>query len=160
MRDQNAKHDAGKPRISLVPTEIIRNIAVIREYGCEKYKDPDNWKTVETERYRDALGRHVLAYYDDPYGVDEESGLPHLWHAACNLAFLCEMEKDEMMARVRPCKDCTKRTAECHATCEEYKRDAEESHRRKERFKKERGGALDADIFRKDAYWEKRRRSR
>jgi hypothetical protein len=34
-----------------------------------------------------------LAYLDDPAGVDEESGLPHLWHLACNIAFLCEMEK-------------------------------------------------------------------
>lgn len=27
--------------------------------------------------------------------LDAESGLPHLWHAACNLAFLCEMLKGE-----------------------------------------------------------------
>lgn len=98
MRDQTAKADNGKPRLSLVPPEIIRNIAVIREYGNNKYPEggPDNWKTVEPERYRDALYRHWLAYLEDPASVDEESGLPHLWHMACNAAFLCELEKENL----------------------------------------------------------------
>lgn len=94
--DQTAKADAGKLQLTLVPTEIIRDIARVRMYGNKKYHDPDNWKTVEPERYREALYRHLLAYVDDPYGVDEESGLPHLWHAACNMAFLCEMEKPRL----------------------------------------------------------------
>lgn len=88
-----AKADTGKPKLSLVPVEIIRCIARVREFGVEKYKDPDNWKQVEAERYRDAAFRHMLAYVEEPDGVDEESGLPHLWHLATNIAFLCEMEK-------------------------------------------------------------------
>lgn len=93
--DQSAKSDAGKPKLTLVPQQIIYDIAKVREYGNEKYGDPENWRTVEPERYRDAAFRHLLAYLDDPYGVDSESGLPHLWHLACNVAFLCEMEKGE-----------------------------------------------------------------
>ncbi len=93
--NQHAKADAGKPRLSLVPSEIIRAIAAIREYGNEKYGDPDNWRRVEVERYRDAAYRHWLDYIDDPVAVDPESGLPHLWHLACNVAFLCELEKPE-----------------------------------------------------------------
>ena len=92
MQDQRAKADTGKPKLSLVPTQIIRDIAVIREYGNLKYGDPDNWRAVEIERYRDAAFRHFLAYLDNSVGVDEESGYPHLWHLACNIAFLCEME--------------------------------------------------------------------
>ena len=88
-----AKAAAGKPRLSLVPRKIIWAIAAIREYGNKKYGDPNNWKKVEPERYRDAAYRHFMRYLDDPTGVDEESGLPHLWHLACNVAFLCEMEK-------------------------------------------------------------------
>ena len=61
-------------------------------YGNNKYGSPDNWKQVEKERYKDAAYRHFLAYLDNPNGVDEESGLPHLSHLACNIAFLCEME--------------------------------------------------------------------
>lgn len=89
---QAAKADAGKLQLTLVPREIIRAIAAIRMYGNAKYHDPENWRTVEPERYRDAAFRHFLAYLDDPQGVDEESGLPHLWHLACNVAFLVEME--------------------------------------------------------------------
>lgn len=91
---QSAKSDAGKPQLSLVPRRIIFDIAKIREYGNSKYPEGgiDNWKQIEPERYRDAAFRHFLAYLDDPYGVDSESGLPHLWHLACNIAFLCELE--------------------------------------------------------------------
>lgn len=89
---QEAKADAGKPRLSLVPRRIIWDIAAIREYGNKKYHDPESWRQVEPQRYRDAAYRHFLAYLDDPDGVDEESGLRHLWHLACNIAFLCEME--------------------------------------------------------------------
>lgn len=92
MNDQRVKADAGKPRLTLVPRGIIWAIAAIREYGCRKYKDPDNWKRVEPQRYRDAAYRHFMAYLDDPKGVDAESGLPHLHHLACNIAFPIEME--------------------------------------------------------------------
>lgn len=49
-------------------------------------------RQVEIQRYRDAAFRHFMAYLDDPQSVDAESGLPHLAHLACNIAFLCEME--------------------------------------------------------------------
>ena len=92
---QEAKHDAGKLPLSLVPMQIVRDIAEIRRFGVEKYRDPDNWKKVEKQRYIDALLRHLLAYLEDPDGVDEESGIKHYKHVACNLAFICEMEREE-----------------------------------------------------------------
>ena len=97
--NQTAKADAGKPQLSLVPPEIIKDIAYIRMYGTKKYGSPDNWKQVEIERYRDAAYRHWLAYLADPAGVDEESGYPHIWHVACNIAFLCELEAKRRMAQ-------------------------------------------------------------
>lgn len=93
QNDQSIKADAGKPRLSLVPPEIINDIARVREYGLQKYGESESWRRVEPERYRDAMFRHLLAYIADPASLDEESGLPHLWHLACNVAFLCEMEK-------------------------------------------------------------------
>lgn len=91
MSDQQAKQDAGKIRPTLVPVSLIEAVAVIRGYGCEKYHDPDNWRKVEPERYKDALYRHWLRYLAGEEN-DPESGYPHLWHMACNLGFLIEME--------------------------------------------------------------------
>lgn len=73
---------------------LIFAVTDILEYGTSKYHDPDNWRNVETQRYRDAAYRHWLAYLSGEK-VDEESRLPHLWHLACNIAFLIEMEKDK-----------------------------------------------------------------
>lgn len=102
--DQQAKADEGKLEISLVPPQIIKDIAEVRMYGNAKYHDPGNWTKVSKERYFDALLRHVLEampYSGNPGGiksVDQESGIMHLKHAACNLAFILqqiEWEKDE-----------------------------------------------------------------
>ena len=90
--DQAAKADAGKPRLTLVPPEIIWAVAEVREYGCQKYGDPENWRRVSPQRYRDAMFRHLMAYLAAYHGRDPESGLPHLWHLACNVAFLCALE--------------------------------------------------------------------
>ena len=94
LPNQELKKDAGKPQLTLVPTQILYDIARVREFGVKKYKRRDSWKEVEIERYRDALFRHLLLYLNDPQGVDEESGLTHLSHVACNVAFLCELEKE------------------------------------------------------------------
>ena len=95
MNNQEAKADAGKLELTLVPRQIIRSIAKIRMFGTQKYKDPENWKRVSKERYRNAAFRHFLAYLDDPASIDEESGMPHLWHLSCNLAFLEELEEKD-----------------------------------------------------------------
>ena len=94
MSSQEAKHDEGKLQISLVPMQIVRDIAEVRMYGNRKYGDPENWRQVEKQRYIDALLRHLLAYLEDPEGVDAESGIKHYKHVACNLAFICEMERE------------------------------------------------------------------
>lgn len=89
--DTTAKSDAGKPRPTLCPVSIIDAITAVREYGTAKYHDPDNWRKVEPDRYVNAMYRHWLSYLRGEK-VDPESGMPHLWHVACNVAFLVEME--------------------------------------------------------------------
>ena len=117
MNKEEAKEYTGKINYCLVPRRILTAVARIREYGNRKYASggPNNWKNVEPERWREAAFRHFLAYLDDPLGMDEESGLPHLWHLACNIAFLCELDDPYMIktikipeapAGVRSCRSC------------------------------------------------------
>ena len=94
-KNQSAKADSGKPILSYVPTEVIYEIEKVRSFGVKKYKDPDNWKQVEMERYHQALLRHTLAIWNDVQARDKESGLLHLSHIATNVAFLLEMIKDK-----------------------------------------------------------------
>ena len=93
--NQSAKADSGKPNLSLVPTQIIYEIEKVRAFGSKKYKDPDNWKSVELERYHQALLRHTLAIWDDVGAKDKESGLMHLSHIATNIAFILELMNED-----------------------------------------------------------------
>ena len=91
---QEAKADRGKPHPSYVPVALIEGVMAVREVGTKKYGDPDNWKQVEPERYHQAMLRHILAAWNDPYKVDPESGLLHIQHVATNIGFLLEFYKE------------------------------------------------------------------
>lgn len=95
IKNQQAKADSGKPNLSLVPKQIIYEIEKVRAFGSKKYKDPDNWKKVELERYHQALLRHTLAMWNDVQAKDKESGLLHLSHMATNIAFILELMNDK-----------------------------------------------------------------
>lgn len=87
----NGKDDADKPVPHRVPPAIIWAIEKVRAFGCRKYPE-DSWREVETQRYWDAAMRHMLTAWEDFRAVDPESGLPHIWHVACNLAFIIAKE--------------------------------------------------------------------
>jgi len=83
------KDTKGKPKLSLVPLfPISKAIWEVRKYGNNKYPNggPDNWKTVPKEEYKEAITRHTIKWSDGEW-LDEESGLPHIYHIACNVAF-------------------------------------------------------------------------
>lgn len=93
--NQQAKADQGKPCPSLCPVSLIDAVTAVRMFGLKKYHDPDNWKQVEPERYHQAMLRHILAAWNDPYKIDPESGLPHIAHVATNIGFLLEMKEEK-----------------------------------------------------------------
>lgn len=93
--NQQAKADAGKPHPSYCPVALIDGVIAVREHGTAKYGDPENWRKVSADRYHEAILRHTLAIWQDPYAIDQESGLLHLEHIATNIAFLLQMKKEE-----------------------------------------------------------------
>lgn len=97
---EGAKYDDGKLRYSTIPPEVLDAIAAVRDYGYKKYGEAENWRSIKPERWHEALLRHVRAMWDDPLHIDEESGLPSLWHVATNVAFLCAcfdgMQREEI----------------------------------------------------------------
>ena len=73
----------------------LRAVAAVLTYGAVKYAR-DSWQTVPDakRRYEDALDRHLNAWKSGEQR-DEESGMLHLAHAACNALFLLWFEITE-----------------------------------------------------------------
>ena len=90
--NQTYKADNGKTRLDLVSPTFIEAVGKIRTFGVSKYGDSDSWAKVEPKRYMAALLRHINAYRMSEEN-DKESGMPHLWHAACNLMFLIDLDE-------------------------------------------------------------------
>ena len=82
------KYDTGKLRFDLVPSEALEAVVEVWTYGANKYADRDWEKGLAWGRIFAALMRHMWAFWRGE-SLDEESGLPHLAHAAwCTLALL------------------------------------------------------------------------
>lgn len=91
------KYDGGKLRWDLLPMDVIEECVKILTFGAAKYTD-NSWQQVENgiERYYAAMLRHIVAYRNGDT-VDEESGMPHLSHALCNIVFLIWLEKQKQL---------------------------------------------------------------
>lgn len=92
--DTGAKYDQDKPRMDLIPPHAELLLAQVLTFGAEKYA-PNNWRNVEDpeRRYLAAAMRHINAHRQGEL-MDSESGLPHLAHAMCCLAFVLEVNHD------------------------------------------------------------------
>lgn len=94
-----AKHDAGKPRWSLLRFGMARALAGIVDvltFGAVKYDD-HSWRGVPEgiDRYWSAMERHMneVALHG-PHARDAESGLLHIDHINTNGLFLAELLRD------------------------------------------------------------------
>ena len=82
------KYDGDKPQMDLVPLSSVYAVAQVLTFGAKKYSE-DGWKDVPNarKRYTAAMLRH-LTLLQEGEEIDEDSGLPHLDHVACNALFL------------------------------------------------------------------------
>jgi len=85
------KFDGGKSPLSLIPRSALMAEADVLAFGAKKYAR-HNWRAgMDYSRLIDAALRHLLAF-NDGEDVDPETGLSHLAHARCCLAFLIEYQ--------------------------------------------------------------------
>lgn len=89
--DKHLKYDEDKPRMALVPPSLMVEVAKVLTFGAKKYT-ADNWrKMTDVESTISAIDRHFCAWKAGEEN-DQESGLSHLSHMACNIAFLIELQ--------------------------------------------------------------------
>ena len=93
--NQERKADAGKLRMGLIPTTAYKAMAAVLTKGAVQYGD-NTWQKVEPVRYVDALLRHLVKYIDNPDGLDDRSGLPHISHVLTNAMFLNDFVVKEL----------------------------------------------------------------
>ncbi len=115
---QEFKADGGKVNPDLLfagMPDALMAVAAVLSYGAQKY-EAHSWKRVDMARYEAALGRHMLARKGGEM-CDEESGLLHLAHEACNILFLLQdfldsahVAKKEFLKFNRPPTDHKKET--------------------------------------------------
>ena len=90
-----AKDDKGKPMAGVLLdfSRALQTVVDVGTYGAKKYTRT-GWATVPegSQRYLDAMMRHLLAMDVDPDGLDKETGLPHLAHVAWNALAVLELQ--------------------------------------------------------------------
>ena len=81
------KFDQGKLRYDLLPPDALEAVTAIFTMGQAKYGDR-NWEQgMDWNRAFAAAQRHMWAWQAGE-DMDQESGLPHLAHAAVNMLFI------------------------------------------------------------------------
>ena len=95
------KYDGEKLPMHLIPPELDAAVAAVLGYGAAKYADRNWERGMNWSRPYAALMRHMDAWWtrDDR---DDDTGMSHLWHAACNIAMLIAFEARQHGADDRP----------------------------------------------------------
>lgn len=89
---EGRKDDNGKPRMDLLPPELLVSVSTVLGFGAEKYA-ARNWEQgMSWGRVFAALMRHMWAWWSGEKS-DPETGYSHLWHAGCCIAFLIAYEE-------------------------------------------------------------------
>lgn len=100
-KTEGRKDDQGKLPYDLIPPELLEATAAVLRFGAAKY-EPRNWeKGMAWSRPFAALMRHMWEWWKGN-DIDPETGMNHLWHAACCIAFLISYEMREIGEDDRP----------------------------------------------------------
>lgn len=90
-KETGLRYDDGKTPYDLIPPELLEGVGQVLGYGARKYSKR-NWELgMDWSRVFASLMRHAWKFWRGEK-VDEETGLPHTWHMATNVAFLMAYE--------------------------------------------------------------------
>lgn len=81
------KFDDDKLRVDLMPVDAMESIAAVLTFGAKKYNDRNWEKGMNWSRLYRAAVNHLWQWWKGK-DLDDETGLPHLAHAATCVIFL------------------------------------------------------------------------
>lgn len=89
------RHDAGKLRLDLVPTDVLQELARVLTFGAKKYAERNWERGMPWSKAAGPLERH---WADFKLGKrrDPESRCLAIAHVLCNAVFLCAWELRNM----------------------------------------------------------------
>lgn len=89
IQETGLRFNEGKIRLDLVPPSAIIALAEVMTAGAKKYAE-NNWRAgMDWNICYASCMRHLLKWQAGE-DLDSETGLNHLKHALCNIAFLVE----------------------------------------------------------------------
>tara|TARA_B110000495_G_C22794178_1_gene464095 strand:- start:277 stop:600 length:324 start_codon:yes stop_codon:yes gene_type:complete len=101
LKKEGTKFDQDKLPYELLAPELLEATATILKFGANKY-EARNWeKGMKWSRPFGALMRHMWAWWRKE-DKDTETGMSHLWHAACCIMFLIAYEERQIGKDDRP----------------------------------------------------------
>lgn len=107
MKAKGTRHNAGKPKLSLVleARHALEGAARILEGGLVEYGRANWRKGLKTTEIIDSAARHLVAIASGET-FDPISGYPHADHFLCNALFLSELMQTHPELDDRPIVDC------------------------------------------------------
>ena len=104
VKGSGARYNAGKADLSLIPMSTLEDEAKVWMYGKQKYA-AWNWAKGMSWSIPLACALRHISKWQAGEDLDEESGLPHLAHAMCNLRMLTLYSKTYIEGDDRPPKE-------------------------------------------------------
>ncbi len=93
------RYNVSKLPLSWVPGSLVKAVAAVLKKATERPVNPypaHNWrKGLKWAEVSESLERHLIAWREGE-NLDPDTGLSHLWHMGCNIAFLIEFEEKKL----------------------------------------------------------------
>lgn len=91
LGNKDCRNDPTKLRFDLITPEMEEALARVLTYGAGRYGSRNWEKGIPSSELYAATRRHLFSWLQGE--AIDESSLPHLWHAFCNIGMLLTMDQ-------------------------------------------------------------------